>query len=239
MKRALLVPVFFAFTLCAQSDLATSITRAQGSSLDQLRELQARVAGEAGTPEQKIYDETFLNYCLASRLRDKEPKQVEALVERSLKVLEPRKDSESLALHAAFIGLKLGYAPMQGMWLSPKALGLYEQAEKLQPGNPRALVLHAVHILHMPGFVGGGAQKAIPLLEAAVKAAEAEPAAKDPWTPRWGKVESYGWLAIAQAEFGLIPLAEATLAKGASLDPQHGFLKYAGGRVQALKAKKS
>lgn len=238
MKLALLVSACVALTLTAQSDLGSTLTRAQGLSLDKVRELQARVAAESATPEQKAYEEAFLNYCVATRLPENEAKQAEALVDRSLKALEVRQDAESLALQGGLIGIKLGFSPMQGMWLSPKAIGLFEKAEKLQPGSPRAWMLHGVHVLHMPAFVGGGAQKALPLLENAVKVAEAEPASKDPWAPHWGRVESYGWLAVVQAELGQFPQAEATLAKARDLDPEHGFLKYAAGRVQGLKAKK-
>ena len=239
MKLLWIVPACIAFSLSAQSDLATALSRVQGLSLDQIRELQARVAAEEGTLEQKAYEDAYLNYCVASRFSSKEAKQAEILIDRNLKVLEPKQDADSLALQGAFIGLKLNHSPMQGIWLNPKALRCFETAEKMQPGNPRPWILHGVHMLHMPAFAGGGAQKAIPLFENAVKAAESEPKSKNPWVPQWGRIESYAWLAIAQAEMGLAPQAEATLMKAKAFDPEHGFLNYAAGRVQSAKNKKS
>lgn len=239
MKLAtLIVPAIIALSLQAQDDLTPKLARAQGMSLDNVRDLQARLAAAEAAPEQKAYDEAFLGYCTVNLTRERDPKQAEATVDRFMKILESRKDAESMALLGGFIGAKLGFSPMSGMTLAPRALGLFEDAEKLSPTSPRVLIFHGVHILHTPEFFGGGADKALPILENAVKAAEAEAAPKDPWAPRWGKVESYGWLAIAQAEKGLFTLAEANIAKAKAIDPAHGFVNhYAEQRVQAMKAK--
>jgi tetratricopeptide (TPR) repeat protein len=235
----LIVPAIVALSLNAQEDLAPKLARAQGTGLEQLRDLQARLAAANATPEQKAYHEAFLTYCIVNQTSQKEPKQAEANLDRIIKVLETRKDAESMALLGGCIGVKLGFSPMSGMFLAPKALGLFEEAAKLSPNNPRVLVLQGVHILHTPSFFGGGAEKALPILESAVKAAEAETTPKDPWAPRWGKVESYGWLAMAQAEKGMFPEAEANIAKAKAIDPTHGFiLHFTEKRVQDLKNKK-
>jgi len=238
MKIAtLIVPAIIALSLQAQDDLTPKLARALGMSLDNVRDLQARLAAASATPEQKAYHEALLSYCTVTFTREKEPKQAEADLDRTMKVLETRKDADSMALLGACLGYKLGFSPMSGMSLAPKALGLFEDAEKLDPNNPRVLVFHGIHILHSPEFFDGGADKALPILENSVKAAEAEAAPKDPWAPRWGKVESLGWLAIAQAEKGLFPQAEASLAKARTADATHGFISYAASRVAASKAK--
>lgn len=235
----LIVPAIVALSLNAQEDLAPKLARAQGTSLEQLRDLQARLAAANATPEQKAYHEAFLTYCIVNQTSQNDPKQAEANLDRIIKVLEVRKDADSMALLGGCIGIKLGFSPMSAMFLAPKALGLFEDATKLSPNNPRVLMLHGVHILHTPSFFGGGADKALPILEAAVKAAEAETAPKDPWAPRWGKVECYGWLAMAQAEKGLFPQAEANIAKAKALDPTHGFVNhFAEKKVQEMKDKK-
>lgn len=235
----IIIPAIIALSLQAQEDLAPKLARAQGTSLEQVRDLQARLAAADATPEQKAYQTAFLNYCIVNLTREKEPKQAEALLDRNIKALEPCKDAESMALLGGCIGQKLGFSPMSGMFLAPKALGLFEEAAKLNPKSPRVLMLYGVHILHTPSFFGGGADKALPILENAVKAAEAEITPKNSWAPRWGKVECYGWLAMTQAEKGLFPQAEANIAKAKALDPGHGFIThFAEKKVLEMKDKK-
>ena len=86
MKLLWIVPACIAFSLSAQSDLATALSRVQGLSLDQIRELQARVAAEEGTLEQKAYEDAYLNYCVASRFSSKEAKQAEILIDRERQI---------------------------------------------------------------------------------------------------------------------------------------------------------
>jgi len=79
-------------------------------------------------------------------------------------------------------------------------------------------------VLHMPAFVGGGAARAIPVLEAALAAAEKEAAPADAWAPSWGRIESLSWLALAQAQAGQAAAARATVQRARALDPDNGFL---------------
>jgi len=104
-------------------------------------------------------------------------------------------------------------------------MALFAQALAQQPANPRILVAKGVHVLYTPAFYGGGPAAAMPILEAAAKAAAAEPAPTDPWAPRWGRVESLGWLAYAQAEAGLRAEAKASVAQALALDPANGFIQ--------------
>ncbi len=224
----LLVSTFLTLGLLGQDDLPTRLARAQATRPDQLRDLQARLAASEASPEAKAYHASYLAYCMVNQIRGADPKGAEALLDRTMKELETRKDADSLALLGACIGLKLGFAPMSAMSLAPRASGLFEKALKLNPANPRALTMQGTHVLHTPAFFGGGAAKALPILEAAVKAADAEPEPKDAWQPRWGKVESRAWLAKAQGDLGQLDHAKATLAQAKQLDPDNGFLAFIG-----------
>jgi len=233
----LFLPV--ALCLTAQDDLPLRLAKIQGMATDPLQDLQGRLAAAELPAEARAYHEAYLNYALVTRLREKDPKGAEALLDRTMKALEPRQDGESLALLGACIGLKLGFSPMSGMTLAPKASRLFEKATQASPASPRVRLFHGSHVLHTPAFFGGGPKKALPILEGAVQTAEAEAQKPptDPWAPRWGRVEAYAWLAIAQASAGLQTEAETSLAKGRALDPEHGFLNYAVRRVAAAKAK--
>lgn len=226
-------------TLVAQDDLASALSRAQGLGVDALRDLQGRLAASEAAAEAKNYHEAYLAYALGNQIRGTDPKGAEAAVARALKSLTGRKDADALALQGALVTQLMSFQPAQAMTLFPKAEAAYQAALKTEPINPRALLLWGVYTLHKPAFVGGGADKALPLLEASVRAAETEAksAPKDAWAPRWGRVEAHAWLAVAQAREGKKAEAEATLAAGRALDPGHGMLGYAAGQVAAAKPK--
>jgi hypothetical protein len=234
----LLLPVL-AFTLSAQeADLPNQLQRTQRLGTDALRGLQARLALDPAPAEQKAYFEALVGYTLASHLQSRDPKASEAILDRTLKGLEGRKDAESLALVGACLGLKIGFAPMSGMTLAPKAAGLFQQALKLSPGNPRVLFFQGLHVYHTPAFFGGGAEKALPILGAAVKAVEDEKPAENAWSPRWGKAESLAWMALAQLDQQQPEAANQSLNEVLAVDGDYAFaLKVVKPKVVAALAK--
>ena len=220
----LLLAVLVALTLPAQ-DLPAQLARACGLPLPQLQALQTSLTAAALPAGARAYQQAFLDYCLVNRLKDRDPARAKALLERTLEALEPARDAESLALRGGCLGLKLDFHPLMGPWLAPKALGLFREAERLNPGNPRVLIFKGVHLLFTPALFGGGPSVALPILAEAARAAAAETPAEG-WAPRWGKVESLGWLALCQAKLGHRAEAEATLARAQALDPEQGFTRW-------------
>lgn len=214
-------------TLSAQtpSDLPQRLAAHRGLKAPALQQLRAELAGFETSSPWKAYQESYLSYLIVAMASDAEAKGAEALLDRSLKALETRQDAESLALQGAFIGLKLRYAPMSGMTLAPKAMGLFEAAQKLEPKNPRVLLLKGVHTLHTPSFFGGGPLKAMPLFQEALAAAEVETPATDPLAPRWGKPEVHVWMASAELRQGHRDLAKAQLEQALALDPAYGHAR--------------
>ncbi len=219
----LLLPVL-TFSLSAQDvDLTAQLQRTQRLGTDALRGLQAKLAQDPTPIEQKAYFQAFVGYTLASHLQHQDAKTSEALLDRTLKGLEGRKDADSLALMGACFGLKIGFSPNSGMTLAPKAMGLFQQALKLSPGNPRVLFFQGLHVYHTPAFFGGGAEKAMPILEAAVKAGEHEKPAENAWTPRWGKAESLAWLALVQLDRQQTEAASLSLNAALAMDEEYAF----------------
>lgn len=239
MRHPALLLLPAALCLAAQDDLSAQLTRVQGLGSDTLRDLQARLALSGAPEAARVYHEAHVTYALVNQRRGADTKAAEAQVERALKALGGRKDADALALQGALVTQKMSFSPASAMTLAPRASGLYEAALKAEPANPRALLLHGIYVLHTPAFFGGGAERALPLLEGAVKAATAEAStpAPDPWAPRWGRIEALAWLAIAQAQARQGAEAEATLAAARNLDPTHGLLRYATSRVASVKAK--
>ena len=223
MRKALLI---LSALVCQAQDpsLPALLAKAQRLSTDQVLSLQARLMAEPAPADRKAYHDLYLSYIRVSRSIGTEIKAAAPLLERTVKALEGTRDPEKMALLAGCLGLKISLSPMSGITLGPRAMGLLDQALAQAPGNPRVLVMRGVQVLHSPAFVGGGPDKAIPILQAAVAAAAKEPVANDPWAPAWGKVESLSWLALAQAQAGQVPAAKATMAQARALDPENGFL---------------
>ena len=215
-----------------RDDLFVQLMNIQGLDIEQLRDLQTRLAATEGPVEAKAYHDAHISYALLTLTRGKNPKAALALLNPILKRLEASKDPESMALLGACIGHKLQLSPMSVMLLHPKAKGLFQKAAKLSPENPRVLVMQGANVFYTPVVFGGGAKKALPFLEAAVKAAESERPSDDPWAPRWGHVEALAFLALAQADDNRVADAEASLAKAIGLNPEHCLLKYIGKCVE-------
>ncbi|WP_306590996.1 hypothetical protein [Geothrix sp. 21YS21S-4] len=212
--------------VCAaqEADLPAQLARIEGLPTEQVRSLQAKLALDPAPAAKKAYHELHLAYVLASRTRQEDPKGSKELVERTLKAFEPSQDPECRALVGALLGLKISASPASAITLAPKAMGIFNDAAAKAPGSPRVALLRAVHLLHTPAFAGGGAKVALPLLEAAVALAEKEPAPRDPWAPAWGRIESLGWLAFAQAQDGQVAAARGTANRALALDPGNGFV---------------
>ncbi|HJV91463.1 MAG TPA: hypothetical protein VJ623_14225 [Holophagaceae bacterium] len=207
-----------------QAPLAQRVQAAPRLRADALRQLQGELALEANPA--KGYYEALVAYGLVAQTMDQDPKGAEALLDQTLAALKGRKDGESLALHGALLGLKIGFAPASGMTLGPRASALFEQALLGAPESPRVRLFQGLHVLHMPEFFGGGARAARPLLLGALKAAEAEVAPKDPWAPRWGKAEALAWLAQAEIDLGQRAEAKAHVDQALALDPAYGFARF-------------
>lgn len=204
--------------------MAERVQAAQRLRVDALRQLQGELALE--TNPAKAYYEGLVSYGIVAQTMGKDPKGAEALLDRTIAAVKLQKDPESQALHGSLLGLKIGFSSMSAMVLAPRASSLFSDAEKVAPQSPRVLLLHGIHVLHTPEFFGGGAKAALPLLEAAVKAAETEQTPQDPWAPHWGKAESYAWLAEVEFELGQIKEANAHLDQALSVDPNYGYAKF-------------
>lgn len=225
MRRLILLPVL-TLVLHAGETLPERLQKVQRLSPDTLRQLQVELASSAAPVEAKAYHEAHLAYHLAARRLAKEPAMDLALVERAIQILEPRKDAESRALLGACLGVKIRFNPESAMTLAPKAAALFEMALEQSPGNPRALMLQGVFVLNTPSVFGGGAEAALPLLAAAVKAAEAEKGPKNGWEPAWGRVESLAWLGMAEAQLGQMAQAKVHVNQALALDENFGFARF-------------
>lgn len=95
-------------------------------------------------------------------------------------------NSEVYVLKGFILQAFMNIEPMiRGMKYNSKCIEMFKTASALNPENPRSYLWHSVQLLNIPPFMGGGKEKAIPLLEKAIDCFESfNP--EDEISPDWG-----------------------------------------------------
>jgi hypothetical protein len=134
---------------------------------------------------------------------------------------------------AEAVALKAGLQGMAFMFLSSQAamsIGAemeesYGRASGLEPGNPRVMLLRGINVLHKPKEVGGGPDKARPLLERAVAAFAVLPPA-DSTAIDWGRDDAIVWSGICASRMGDWVSARERFRQVLALNPGHAWTRY-------------
>lgn len=103
-------------------------------------------------------------------------------------------ESELLALQAYLYQARLSFEPMvRAQEYLPKVTDAVDQAEALNPANPRPYLIEANNVYHTPAAFGGGPATARPQYEQA-KARFAAFRPASPLAPNWGQEQLLGRL---------------------------------------------
>jgi hypothetical protein len=96
-------------------------------------------------------------------------------------------NSEIYALRSLIYSMRIGVNPMlRGAKFGTKSGEMNAKAKELDPNNPRPYLLQGQGKFYTPEQFGGGKEKALPLLEEAVRKFDNfKPAS--PISPNWGK----------------------------------------------------
>ncbi len=96
-------------------------------------------------------------------------------------------NSEVYALRALIYSMRIGVNPMlRGAKFGGKSAEMTAKAKELDPNNPRPYLLQGQNKFYTPEQFGGGKERALPLLEEAVRKFDNfKPAS--PIAPNWGK----------------------------------------------------
>ena len=95
-------------------------------------------------------------------------------------------NSEIYVLKGFILQAYMNIEPMtRGMKHNKECLNLFDKASTLNPNNPRSYLWHSVQLLNIPGFMGGGKEKASPYLESALEYFESFKPESD-ISPDWG-----------------------------------------------------
>lgn len=133
------------------------------------------------------------------------------------------KNAEAHALLSSVLGSEIGLAPVRAMVLGPQSSMERDTSLRLEPSNPRVLLLAGTNLFHTPEMYGGGAEKAEPLLRRALQAFAAEPAQR-PW-PNWGRFDAHIWLGQVLEKVNKRDAARAEYEEALKLAPQSGYVR--------------
>jgi len=151
-----------------------ALLRAVYESTDSITAARARLEALATADPrsaERHYWVALADYRLAPRVM-KDPKLGARYCEDGLHHAEAAvklapKFADALALKAGLEGFSISIEPSRAMVVSGQISEDLGQAKALAPKNPRVALFDGINTYHMPKFVGGGPDKALPKLKKA------------------------------------------------------------------------
>lgn len=171
------------------------------------------------------YDLALAKYrtALSANLTEQSDLAGEALDE-SMDILEQLNERESenvevKALLAQVYGYKIALSPIKGMYYGPKAQSMLAEAEKLDPKNPRVLLVKGISAANTPPMFGGDTEEAMTAFEQAI-----EQYAEDQYSDyHWGYAEAYTWRGVLMYKQGDKEQAQVDWQKAMEVEPGYGW----------------
>jgi len=99
-----------------------------------------------------------------------------------------------------------------------------DKSKKLEPDNPRFYLIDGMNTYYTPENFGGGADKALPLLEKSWDLFQTYKP-KDETYPDWGKDQAAGMIAMCYIKNNKLDEAKTWIDKGLEVMPESGFIK--------------
>lgn len=160
------------------------------------------------TKDEDTFDEYY----------DKALKHIETLIDKNKKWSEPP------ALLSALYGIKMGYSPMQGMFLGSKSNSLVSKAKQLNPNSPFAWKVYANSKYFTPETFGGDLDEAITAYKKSIQLYEATPTQLK---NNWFYLDALAFLGQAYVKKNNKEEAIATYEKALKAEPNFGWVKNA------------
>lgn len=172
------------------------------------------------------YNKAYANYRLSimAGLTGQQDQAVQALdlAQSTLEQLTAAQpEAESLALLSSVYGMQIGNNPLKGALYGPKSNKTIQQATKLDPANPRVVLIKAISAYNTPAAFGGSKQSAIDLSSKAIEL-YAQPCQQ----LCWGHAEAYTWRGLAKQELGDKAGAIADWTKAIEVEPSYGWARF-------------
>lgn len=132
-------------------------------------------------------------------------------------------DADFVAIRASLQGLWIGFEPAQTMTLGLAMEEAMARASRLAPKNPRVQLLRALHTLHKPEFIGGGATRARDEFGRAI--ALYEGAADDDDPRAWGRADASLWAGRTAMKLGDPAAAIGHYQRALAAAPAHTWIE--------------
>lgn len=199
---------------------------------DQVREARAlfeRATNDEHRSAWAHYYVALADYNLANLLAQNDKgaagDHLDSAIEHLKAGIEREESAEAYALLSSVYGRKIGFKPLMGMFLGPKADKALDRAKELEPDNPRAILTEAVSDFNTPKMFGGSKARAMEGFQRAIDLFGQEEAT-DPLLPRWGHEDAYAWLGIAHNDKGDTTAARRAFEQALAVNPDYGWVKY-------------
>ena len=183
----------------------------------------------------------YVNYALADVLyehTDKAERYVDASEDMLKHALKIDPDfAEAEALLGSSYGVEISLSPLKGMYLGFIASSASARALRLDPDNPRAVLLKAESDYQTPALFGGDKKLATAEFKKSLMLFDVYKAA-DADAPDWGKAEAYFWLAYAQAHTGDVQQARINYQAALAIEPNYLDAKKALAKLEPKDAAK-
>ena len=135
-------------------------------------------------------------------------------------------EGEFHALRSNLLGMSLQFHPAAMMTTGPEVEAAMQRALAAAPSNPRVQLLNAINTLSKPAFIGGGADRALPLFRKAQESFAAA-AVTDSTAPAWGRDDAWLWCGRTAMKLGDPVTARACYLKTLEITPGHAWVTHA------------
>lgn len=184
-------------------------------------------AGRDGSVQAKFRLATAQFGLLSSTMRTQDEDLFDEYYKDTEKLLESiisqdKSHGEAHALLSATYGLKMGYSPMQGMFLGSKSNNLTEKAKKLAPTSPLVWKVYANSKYFTPEMWGGDLSLAIDAYETCIKHYEANPASLK---FNWMYLDALAFQGQAYLKNGDTGKAIQAFEKALKVEPEFGWVR--------------
>ncbi len=175
----------------------------------------------------RIVDYFFSKNALEDKkLKADAEKYTEEALEHLEKSIELKEDfPENYALKSNLLGKKIALSPMKAIYLGPRSGIVSGKAMELGGQNPRVNLLIGISTLYTPTIFGGGADKALTLINQSIAIFDASTDTVS-IMPDWGKAEAYGYQGMIFMQQEKYPEARQSFEKALEINPQYSWVKY-------------
>ncbi|MEW6509022.1 MAG: hypothetical protein AB1432_14920 [Bacteroidota bacterium] len=134
-------------------------------------------------------------------------------------------ESEGKTLLAGIYMMKIASNPMSAVTLTSKIHSLLDDAQNINPDNPRTYIIRGIMKFQTPAAFGGSFEDAAKNFAKAIQLFEKEDEI-DSIKPHWGYLESLVWMGRTQERLDNLEAAKFSYQKVLNLQPDYAWIKY-------------